>query len=113
MDFPDKSKKCQGGHNVDRLNVCSKNGGYQVTQDSLCDKQRNKDGMTVSQLNTDPDKNCFVLKVGDKGQIPDRGKMILEFKTPKQKMLPKVLPPYHEDVAIQTDAKKNLKGKKK
>lgn len=86
-----------------------------MTQDSVVDKQRTKEGLTVSQINSNPDQNCFVLRVGDKGQLPDRGKMLLEFRTPKQRMLPKIIPPYHEDVAVQTDSPKKSKadGKKK
>ncbi|KAL0280161.1 UNVERIFIED_CONTAM: hypothetical protein PYX00_001536 [Menopon gallinae] len=72
-----------------------------------------KAGLAVDRVDTHADQNCFVLRVGDKGQIPDRGKIILEFRTPKQKILPKVLPPYHEDIAIQTDTPKKAKGKKK
>lgn len=72
-----------------------------------------KAGLTVDRMDLHPDQNCFVLRVGDKGQIPDRGKIILEFRTPKQKMLPKLLPPYHEDIATQTDSPKKSKAKKK
>lgn len=102
LKVPDKN-----GHKAN--NTCN----YQVTKDSNMDKERNECPPTQSQVQTDADQNCFLLKVGDKGQIPDRGKMILEFRTPKQKIFPKVLPPYHEDVGVQTETPKKPKGGKK
>ncbi|KAK6627522.1 hypothetical protein RUM44_010000 [Polyplax serrata] len=103
LDVPDKSSRNQ----KEKRDECRNRQSYTVKRNTL------RDDMTISKVNENPDQNCFILRVGDKGQIPDRGKMILEFRTPKQRMPPKILPPYHEDIGVQTDSPKKGKGKGK
>lgn len=103
LDIPDKKTEPQ-----------MKTYGYDKNRENCPTSENNwNDDAKGSKVNANPDQNCFILKFGDKGQIPDRGKMILEFRTPKQKIPPKILPPYHEDIGVQTDSVKRRKGKGK